>query len=81
MDAPFELFVVMARKNGKVRETAAFSDYERAAEFADRLDYRGDRDHVYMTSTYLDMPFCSDEMYDDDERPNIINARPSPTHR
>lgn len=60
-----ELFVVIARRRGQIEEVAVFSEYEAADRFCYQLDHRGDRDRVVLTSTYRDLPFTTDEQYED----------------
>ena len=58
-----ELFVVVARDRGRLKEVGVFDTLEAAERFCDRLDMRGDRDRIVLTSSYLNRPFTEEEIY------------------
>ena len=60
-----ELFVVVARNKGALKDVEVFSSIEAAEQFCDRLNSRGDCDRIVMTSKYLDLPFAEGETYQD----------------
>lgn len=60
------LYVVISRGQGAIKEVNAFDSQELAELFADRVSDRPDRDRVSIFTTYKNLPFTCDQVYEDE---------------